>query len=333
MFQRILVPLDGSARAERAVPIAARIAQVSNGSVHLLQVEALPPDYTGGLSPAPLFTEATIERGKTEATTYLHHLAALPPLAAIPTTTEVLIGSPASEILAAAENRNIDLMVLCSHGRGGLTRWVLGSVASTLVQESAVPTLVLREQDPPQRFPDPDRTQPFYALVPLDGSPLAEAALAPAAHLIAALAAPVPAVLHLAQVVASAQETADTGERSDIQDEHATTYLSRVAERLRATAKYLRLTITWSVIHGHDVASALVGLAEQGGQGKERAGGAYDLIALSTHGRGGLARLVMGSVAQRLLTATTLPLLVVRPPQRKMRHTSQTREEAPHAAH
>ena len=321
MFRRILVPLDGSVRAELAVSTAAQIAQVSNGSVHLLQVEVLPINYAGGLSPAPLITQVTIDSGKTEAMEYLQGLAAAPPLAAIATTTEVLLGSAAYEILAASESRDIDLIVLCSRGRTGLTRWVLGSVASTLIRESAVPTLVLREQDPPWRFPDPDRGRPLSALVPLDGSSLAEAALAPTAHLIAALAAPTPATLHLVQVVPSSREEAGN-------EACATTYLTRVADRLQATARDLRLTISWSVIRDRDVASALVSLAEQESdeQAQSRTG-AYDLIALSTHGRGGFARWVMGGIAQRLLTATTLPLLVVRPPQRRMRHVSQTRDE------
>lgn len=329
MFQHILVPLDGSARAERAVPIAAQIARISNGSMHLLQVEVLPINYGGGFSPAPLITQATIDSGKTEAMEYLQGLATAPPLAAIATTTEVLLGTPAYEILAAAESRDIDLIVLCSHGRTGLTRWVLGSVASTLVRESTVPTLVLREQIPPWRFPDPNRGRPLCALVPLDGSDLAEAALTPAAHLIAALAAPESAALHLVQVVPFSHEEAEN-------KAYATMYLTQMAERLRATARDLRLTISWSVISDRDVASALVSLAEQGRdeQQQQSRTGVYDLIALSTHGRGGFARWVMGSIAQRLLTTTTLPLLVVRPPQRRMHHVSQTRdEEVPHVAY
>lgn len=329
MFQRILVPLDGSARAERAIPIAARIAWMSNGSVYLLQVRALPTDYTGGLSPAPQVTKATIEEGKHEATQYLQQIAASPPLTKITTTTDVLFGFPADEILAAAESRNIDLIVLCSHGRTGFTRWVLGSVASTLIQESAVPTLVLREQEPLWTFPDPSRTQPLRALVPLDGSPLAEAALAPAAHLIAALAAPAPAALHLVQVVAPSQETGEKREGHDIQEAQTTAYLAKVAEHLQITAKYLHLTITWSVFHERDVADALANLAEHGQEGQHvTSPGPCDLIALSTHGRGGFARWVMGSVAQRLLTATTLPLLVmIRPPQRTIHHAPRTSGE------
>lgn len=322
MFQHILVPLDGSDRAERVVPIVAQIARASNGSVHLLQVEVLPINYGGGFSPAPLITQVTIDSGKTEAKEYLQGLATAPHLAAIATTTEVLLGTPAYEILAAAERRDIDLIVLCSHGRTGLTRWVLGSVASTLVRESAVPTLVLREQDPSWRFPDPDRGRLLCALVPLDGSELAEAALTPAAHLIAALAAPEPAALHLVQVVPFSQEEAEN-------KASATRYLTQVAERLRVTVGDLCLTINWSVISDRDVASALVSLAEQGRdeQQQQSRTRVYDLIALSTHGRGGFARWVMGSIAQRLLTTTTLPLLVVRPPQRRIHHVSQTRAE------
>ena len=145
MFQRILVPLDGSARAEEALPVAARIARASGGSVHLLQVVSSPIDYGGGLAAAPLLSEQVIESEVSTATDYLKTVAACPGLPGIRISTEVACGLPPQYILAVARSGEVDLIVLCSHGRTGFTRWVLGSVAHTLAHESTVHTLILRE--------------------------------------------------------------------------------------------------------------------------------------------------------------------------------------------
>jgi nucleotide-binding universal stress UspA family protein len=319
MFQRILVPLDGSVRAEYALPIAARIARASGGSLHLLEVVSPPLDYGGGFAMAPLVTEQLIEAETSAATDYLQTMAASPALAGIQTTTEVVFGIPALDIVEEAKSGEVDLIVLCSHGRTGFTRWVLGSVAHTLVHESPVPTLVLRESEPAPRLPEPHVTRPLCALVPLDGSELAEAALAPAGHLVAALAAPARGALHLAQVVKLWETRADEGLVSELNQatlQRAQAYLSSVKERLLATEPESQLSLTSSVELGSDVASALVQLAESGGEGKQKgSGGGCDLVAISTHGRHGLQRWVMGSVTERLLSATKLPVLIVRPRQ------------------
>ena len=311
MFKHILVPLDGSKQAEEALPIAARIARATSGSLLLMQVVNTPIDYSGGMALVPVLSEQFIDAQMDEATAYLKTIAKQM-LAGIETTTEVLFGIPALCILATAAERQVDLIVLCSHGRTGFTRWALGSVAHTLAHESMVPTLVLRESEPASRLPD--TTRPLCALVPLDGSELAETALAPAAQLVAALAAPAPCTLQLAQVVQPLQKAARSGEdiaRNDEASLGASTYLTHMAERLQATTKPLRLSVTWSVIREHDVASALVNVAEQGAEHMDKC----DLIAISTHGRNGLERWVMGSVTDRLLNTTKLPILIVRPPK------------------
>jgi nucleotide-binding universal stress UspA family protein len=316
MFEHILVPLDGSARAELALPVAARIASTTSRSIHLLEVVSPPIDFGGGYAADPLLIEQVIETEMTIATDYLKTVAALPVLAGIQTTTEVVFGLPAQHILAVARSGEVDLIVLCSHGRTGFTRWVLGSVAHTLAHESTVPTLVLREGEPASLLSGSDTSRPLCALVPLDGSELSEAALVPAAHLVAALAAPNQGTLHLAQVVKPFQAMAEDGFVIELNEEaiqHAGTYLAHAAKRLQATMKDLRLSITWSVTCEKDVTVALVNLAEHGDEGKET--GRCDLIAISTHGRHGLERWVMGSVTERLLTSTKLPMLIVRPPK------------------
>ncbi len=318
MFTHILVPLDGSPRAESSLPVVARIARASGGSIVFVQVVSPPVDYGGGLAAGgSLLTGEMIETEMEEATSYLKTVASSPVLAGIETTSEVMFGSPAMDILAVAESREVDLIVMCSHGRTGFTRWILGSVAHQLVHQSAVPVLVLRESEPPLFLSHADTKRSVCAFVPLDGSPLAETALVPAAHLVAALAAPAQGVLHLAQVVKIDRPMVAGGFASELHEgvlNCTKAYLAKVIERLQATLKDLKLSITWSVSSEADVADALVGMAEYGSAGKETGdGGGNDLIAISTHGRGAVERWVMGSVTERLLNTTKLPMLIVRP--------------------
>jgi nucleotide-binding universal stress UspA family protein len=314
MFQRILVPLDGSSRAERALPVAARIARSVSGSVLLVQVISAPIDYGGGLAPVPYLSEQVI---KSEMDSALEHLSAIAEqmLKGIKTSTEVMFGMPAQCIKAIAAEEHADLIVLCSHGRTGFVRWTLGSVAHTLAHESAVPTLILREGDLALSPPDIAAPWPVRALVPLDGSALAETALMPAAQLVAALATPAAGALHLAQVVQPVQETMT--EDQDAAVAHASTYLAQSAAHVQAATRDLQISITWSVLPDHDVAGALVRLAEQAAEGQQaRRESGSDLIAISTHGRKGLERWVIGSVTDRILNATKLPVLIVRPPKK-----------------
>lgn len=315
MFQRILVPLDGSSRAERALPIAARIARSVSGSVLLVQVVSAPIDYGGGLAPVPYLSEQVIKSEMDSASEYLSTIARQA-LKGVKTSTEVMFGIPAQCIKAVAAEEHADLIVLCSHGRTGFVRWALGSVAHTLAHESAVPTLILREGDRALRPPDSAAPWPICALVPLDGSALAETALASAAHLVAALAAPAAGALHLTQVVQPSQETATKGQETTV-ERAASAYLARSAERLRAATSDREISTTWSVIADDDVAGSLVRLAEQPAESQQgRREGSADLIAISTHGRQGLERWVIGSITDRILNATKLPMLIVRPPKK-----------------
>jgi nucleotide-binding universal stress UspA family protein len=262
-------------------------------------------------------TEQVVETEIAESTSYLKTVASWQMLAGINTTTEALFGFPAPRILAAAQSQMADLIVLCSHGRTGFTRWVLGSVAHQLVHQSAFPVLILRESNSATLLSHADAARPLWTLVPLDGSPLAEAALVPAASLTAALAAPTQGALRLAQVVKIFPATAQEGFVSELNEEareRARTYLATAGERLQAKVKGLKLSLTSSVELASDVASTLVQLAEYGGEGKNSGEvRGCDLIAISTHGRGGLERWVMGSVTERILTTTKLPMLIVRP--------------------
>jgi len=201
MFKRILVPLDGSPHAEEALPVAARLARASNGSITLLQVVSSLIDYYGPLTEAPFITQQVIEKCTAEAESYLADLAASVDLASIKMKTEITYGVPAQNILNFAQSQHAELIVMCSHGRTGFKRWALGSVTQQVVHHSSVPVLILREGQSVLKPAQGNAACPVSALVPLDGSSLAEAALVPAANLVAALAAPAEGTLHLTQVV------------------------------------------------------------------------------------------------------------------------------------
>lgn len=323
MFQRILVPLDGSALAEQVLPTAARLARIAGGSVILLRVVKPPVEYASGATYmiyTPMDTiERLMEEEADEARCYLEGVAASRVLEGVHTQLEVYTGLATPMILFVTESRKIDVIVMSSHGRTGLKQWILGSVAQKVVRSSLVPVLLLREHETPTAGPHPYVERPLRVLVPLDGTVVAKAALQPAAQLIAALAAPGQGAMHLIRVV---KHEARSGEMLDATTKEellhkAKMYLQSVSSHLReGLAAELKLSVTWSVTLDNDVASAIISVAENG-EDAEGAGvfGGCDVIALSTHGRQGLQHWVMGSIAERVLNGTRLPLLIVHPHQ------------------
>ena len=331
MFKRILVPLDGSARAEKAIPIAARIARASQAQVILLQVVRPLSDFYYGpyMFETTMDTiDSTIDDHLAEAQRYLEGIASTL-LKGIETTIATDTGMVAERIFATVQSFNIDLVVINSHGYTGFKRWMLGSVAEKVARHAMVPVLVLREHDKHDTTP---KSQPLHSynegavrvMVPLDGSLTAKAVLVPAAQLAAALSAPNKGALHLVRIVPlvavrGGVETLEPDTKEHLMHK-AKTYLTSVTSHLReGIAGELGLTVTWSVALDTDVASALIEKAENG-EDAEGSGafGGCDFIALSTHGREGLQRWAMGSVASRVLHATKLPMLIVQPEKEKI---------------
>jgi len=329
MYERILVPLDGSTRAERSIPVAAQIAGATDGTVVLVRIATLPFTYSPYLGSATYADEA-IETDLNEVERYLNTLANSEPLAGIKTITKAMLGSAAPEILSTANSYNIDLIVMTSQGNTGIKRWILGSVAQKIARYSAMPVLVLHEKGPLPVGPHLD-TRPLRALVPLDGSALAKAAIEPAAQLVTAIAAPGQGSLHLMRVVkpsttAELRAANNQGSIESLEENKlhkAKTYLSSITDQLRdSPLANLNLSITWSVAVAQDVAHAIIQMAENG-EDTEGAGafGRCDLIAIATHGRGGLQHWVLGSITERVLGATKLPILIVRPESAEFKHT------------
>ncbi len=310
MFKRILVPLDGSTRAERAIPVAARIARALGDSVILLRVATAPVD-TGKFSKLSVYAEESVDADLAGATSYLENIAKSDELVGITTEVKALFGAVAPTILSSAQSFHASIVVMCSHGYTGYKRWVLGSIADKVTRHSPIPVLVLREGGP---VPSTAIQQPVRALVPVDGSPLSEAVLEPAAYLAAALAQATSqqGALHLLRVVDlpttggkfKSDAHIDTSLKEQVMHEDEA-YLATLANRLpEGDLANLDLSVTYSVEFDPDVAEAIVKKAEQD---------TFDFIAIATHGRGGVQHWAMGSVSERVLHATKLPLLIMRP--------------------
>ena len=279
MFQRILVPLDGSSRAEQALPIAARITRASGGSVLLFHVITAPLQF-GPYMFGPSMQQSTLLREAVnaaiaESVAYLSKAAHSHDLEGAETKVVMFSGPVAWTILDTAKEQHVDLILMVSHGHTGFKRWALGSVAQQVARSSPVPVLVLREGGSVPSSAYPDRTRPLHALaatVALDGSPLAEAAIFPAANLVAALAAPAKGSLHLTRIVQLPRGDDEWGGRQRMDPlleeqaiDDAACYLRKIADNLRdSLEREFNLSITWSVAGDTDVADALMKIAEQG---------------------------------------------------------------------
>lgn len=313
MFQHLLVLLDGSARAELALPAAARLARATGASLSLVRMMGLPPDFTWSKLEPPFWDREILASEMRQASTYLKGKAWELELAGITVQTHVLPGLAFAQVQTLIEEEQIDLVVMCSRGQIPFRPHTRSSMAWRMIQQCHVPVLVLQETIDQQGTLSYRSTRPIRIMIPLDDSSLAETVLAPAACLAAALSAPEPGMLHLVSVLPFA-DVSQAGERID--SLRARIWKDRQAY-LQATAcllcegerKHLNLSITTAVLACPDVTEALISATEI----RQPAEAACDILALTTHGRSGLHHLRIGSVTERLLQETHLPFLVVHP--------------------
>ena len=309
-----MVPLDGSAGAEQAIPVAIRVARATSASVVLLEVIP-PPIVYGAYTPEQVIQES-FEAAFAEADKYLKQMAQSNAGAGVSIYTEVLAGPVAPAILDSARSHPFDLVIINSHGYTGLTRLMLGSVAEEVAFSSPRPVLVLRDGETLPADTPANASRPMHTLVTLDGSTLAEAVLIPAIELSIALAPSATCELHLLRVInLPADKDKNEGERAK---EVAKAYLNDVIFRLRDEEwRDLKFTVTSSAIVATDTAAGIINVVEKGEERQDAgAPSGYDLIAMATHGRGELQRLIIRSVTERILKATKLPILIVRAPMR-----------------
>lgn len=141
MYKKILVPLDGSELAKKALDQAEQLARVFNAEIILLQVVPFMPIYGSPELVTPLIVD---EKQKESVERYLHHLSEELKSKGLRVTPMVRTGQQvAVEIIDFAKESGADLIVMCTHGRSGFTRWVLGSVAHKVITRAETPILLI----------------------------------------------------------------------------------------------------------------------------------------------------------------------------------------------
>lgn len=306
MYQRILVPLDGSDASERAVPLARILANRHGAELHLVHVLHASPDY------AHRMPEEDVEwqrRAGDQVLAYLEGVAEELRESGAPEVTGSVLDGPVADALDAyREEHGVDLVVMTTHGEGGFRRWWLGSVADRLVRRIPVPLLLLRPWDETGDL-RPGRERFEHVLVPLDGSGDAERALDHAVR----FADSFRARLSLVRVISPGLDVGRfrgepvvslaPGLVEEARDE-AREYLEGVVETVRERLGDDGPVVDAAVVEGTPADAILEFRRESGA----------DLVTVATHGRGGLARVVLGSVADKVVRGSVAPVLVTRVP-------------------
>jgi nucleotide-binding universal stress UspA family protein len=307
MKKRILVPLDGSPLAEMVLPHAMALARAFGYDLVLLHVATLPQAASSiawSVAPAANVWDGWDAELKSEGE-YLEATADRLRSRGVDVTVTMVEDEPASGILAYAEqNPDVALVAMATHGRSGLSRWVFGSVAEKVLHASPVPLLLVR---PGQGLSLADEFAiPEYRslLVPLDGSIFAAQALENATTLAAALEARITLLSAVPDQVLAGEVFVPLGALADSSEEAQALkdYLRRQQERLQAEG----LSVNTRLEYGPP-AEAILDAAERAHA---------DLIVMATHGRTGLPRLWLGSIAMRVMQAATRPVLLVRSKER-----------------
>jgi nucleotide-binding universal stress UspA family protein len=294
MYRTILVPLDGSPFSERALPMALSFARPL-GSRLILTRAAAATTFPGADA-----TDAQVEAVR-EARDYLAGVVASLSGEGVEVEIAVPYGDPAEQILMEIDLHSADLVVMCTHGRTGLGRWIYGSVAEQVLHRSPVPVVLVHPTGETEMLaPSPALARTAF-LVLLDGSPFAETVLPHAADLARAL----DGTILLLRVVEPPLPTYAFAEASMTPPPVATTYaeaesyVAGVAQRLTEPG----LTVQTEVAEGWP-ADIIAQRSETLGHG---------MVVMATHGRSGVARLLLGSVALQVVRRSAVPVMLVRP--------------------
>lgn len=290
----ILVPLDGSELAEGALPYAAGLAEKLHTHLVLLTVwEGADSDMAATFPSLALDVSKAADE---HFSAYLEKIkAGLPDADRI--RTIVKPGDAGDEIAATAEEIRARLIAIATHGRSGIGRWLYGSTAARLLRHAPVPIMAVGPS-----VLDKKRPHATYSkiMVPLDGSELSEAALAPATGLAKATGS----TLVLARAVRWAVQAypytlpdAYVPQLDDELEKGAKTYLQRLQQQAGDDVKTEAFVVRGSIADG------LLDLIDQQN---------VDLVVMTTHARRGLARAALGSVADRMLQGNA-PVLLIRP--------------------
>ena len=302
MYERILVPLDGSELAEVALPYAEELAGRLGSQVTLVYVSEPSEGQYQHMHES--YLDEMLEATKRDAEKYLEK----PGTHTIQVKSDILFGNPAEKIVDYSEKTDVGLIVMSTHGRSGIKRWTLGSVADKVVKATKRPVALIRAKGA-----RPDVREKGIlrkTLVPLDGSTEAEGVI----PYVEELASRLNAKVILLQVLARGYQSVNVEGYSDYfvfsesQMESAKAYARDYLDKVGALLKQKGITVDTEVRTATDIKS--INAAEEIISFADKI--QVDVVAMSTHGRSGVGRWVFGSVAERVLYEGNTPLLLVR---------------------
>jgi nucleotide-binding universal stress UspA family protein len=283
MSKTYIVPVDGSALSETALPWARRLAELNAAKIVLLRT--VPAPFTMFAGPEPIMPAHELDASgfKKQVAEYLERkVDEFPKGTAHFEQTE---GEPADAILELSESDGVEAILMASHGRGGLGRWLLGSVATKVVRGSEVPVFVVNAHTNVAPTPTARRI-----LVPLDGSELSEKAVPKALELAEKLDSDV--VLYRS-ILPGGLESMSMEQAIAAGKEVVENYLAEVADRYP------------------DARIETIATFDQPAQGIVKQSESCDLIVMGSHGRSGVRRWMLGSVSERIIQEAYRPVMLV----------------------
>lgn len=286
MYDEILFPIDDSEGATAVFDHVVDLAATHGATLHLLNVAdtsevsltRIQGDVVDTLEPAgERIVNETADRAQKRG---------------VSTVTEVVQSKPYSAILEYTELYDIDLVVMPTHGRQGLDRFLVGSTTERVVRRSAVPVLTIRWDD------GAEVSHPYQTvLVAIDGSPPANRALEEGVN----LAETEEAAIHVLSVVSSRTQGFD---ESDGGLQARREQASDVVDNAVDFAENVGIeSTTGTVVSGSSIHEEILSYVDQN---------EVDLVVVGTHGRSGIDRYLLGSVAERLVRTSSVPVMTVR---------------------
>ena len=288
-YQKILVPLDGSELAEKALPYTKTIAKLKNSEVVLFAVSITT---SGGRRDRLLKTYIDVNAKNLKAK-------------GVKVSTAVVYGDVAEEIIEYADKNKMDLIIISTHGYSGIKRWMLGSVTQKVLYGACTPILLIKSKSP-----EISNVEFKKILLPVDGSPFSEATFPYVEELTRNTNAEVILVeISEPPIVPSYGNRPINPTWEKYRDtlwvelqQHASEYLEKVKSDLGKKGMKIKSQIVKCEVG--ETAHNIMQLAN-----KER----VDLVVIATHGRTGISRWVYGSVANRVVEESVQPILLIRP--------------------
>lgn len=296
MYDKILVPLDGSELAEVTLWYAARLA----GRLHsmLTLVYVTPSGELTSPHMYECYLQDMAARLKVDAKKAAKETGG----GDITVDYKILKGDPAEEIVDYADRAKIDLIILSTQGKSGIKRWAMGNVANKVLRATRKQVLLIRARG---AKPDVYKEKLVKVLVPVDGSRESESILRFITYLATELKLEVT-VFHMWVRALDTYPVRDKIKELRKIKKSGNNYINRVGDRLRA--KDLNVKVVFKEVWQGSEAEEIIDLAERG---------KYSLVAMATHGRSGVGRWIFGSNADKVLYEGSTPLLLVRPIKRK----------------